>query len=176
MAHITSFDKLLEAMSKIADSSDSKLKYDKTVIMEIIQLIDATTGEYAVKYQGNTLQAFATDLKAKYSKGDSVYVKVPEGDFTNTKIIEGKVNNKNTTEQERNIISNTIIDIEPSWFAESTYGVLPNVDGLSSGNTPNETKFWEHTESTQHTGTDTLLKVYNKGVFYDQFFRQPYSR
>ena len=167
MAHITSFDKLLEAMSKIADSSDSKLKYDKTVIMEIIQLVDATTGEYAVKYQGNTLQAFAADLKAKYSKGDSVYVKVPEGDFTNTKIIEGKVNNKNTTEQERNIISNTIIDIEPSWFAESTYGVLPKVDGLSSGNAPNETKFWEHTESAQHTGTDTLLKVYNKE--FDKF-------
>ena len=167
MAHITSFDKLLEAMSKIADSSDSKLKYDKTVIMEIIQLVDATTGEYAVKYQGNTLQAFAADLKAKYSKGDSVYVKVPEGDFTNTKIIEGKVNNKDTTEQERNIISNTIIDIEPSWFAESTYGVLPKVDGLSSGNTPNETKFWEHIESAQHTGTDTLLKVYNKE--FDKF-------
>ena len=167
MAHITSFDKLLEAMSKIADSSDSKLKYDKTVIMEIIQLVDATTGEYAVKYQGNTLQAFAVDLKAKYSKGDSVYVKVPEGDFTNTKIIEGKVNNKDTTEQERNIISNTIIDIEPSWFAESTYGVLPKVDGLSSGNTPNETKFWEHTESAQHTGTDTLLKTYNKE--FDKF-------
>lgn len=167
MAHITSFDKLLEAMSKIADSSDSKLKYDKTVIMEIIQLVDATTGEYAVKYQGNTLQAFAADLKAKYSKGDSVYVKVPEGDFTNTKIIEGKVNNKDTTEQERNIISNTIIDIEPSWFAESTYGVLPKVDGLSSGNTPNETKFWEHTESAQHTGTDTLLKTYNKE--FDKF-------
>ena len=167
MAHITSFDKLLEAMSKIADSSDSKLKYDKTVIMEIIQLVDATTGEYAVKYQGNTLQAFAADLKAKYSKGDSVYVKVPEGDFTNAKIIERKVNNKNTTEQERNIISNTIIDIEPSWFAESTYGVLPKVDGLSSGNIPNETKFWEHTESAQHTGTDTLLKVYNKE--FDKF-------
>lgn len=167
MAHITSFDKLLEAMSKIADSSDSKLKYDKTVIMEIIQLVDATTGEYAVKYQGNTLQAFAADLKAKYSKGDSVYVKVPEGDFTNTKIIEGKVNNKDTTEQERNIISNTIIDIEPSWFAESTYGILPNVKGLSSGNGPNEIKFWEHTESAQHTGTDTLLKTYNKE--FDKF-------
>lgn len=167
MAHITSFDKLLEAMSKIADSSDSKLKYDKTIIMEIIQLVDATTGEYAVKYQGNTLQAFAIDLKVKYSKGDSVYVKVPEGDFTNTKIIEGKVNNKDTTEQERNIISNTIINIEPSWFAESTYGVLPKVDGLSSGNTPNETKFWEHIESAQHTSTDTLLKVYNKE--FDKF-------
>lgn len=167
MAHITSFDKLLEAMSKIADSSDSKLKYDKTVIMEIIQLVDATTGEYAVKYQGNTLQAFAADLNAKYSKGNSVYVKVPEGDFTNTKIIEGKVNNKDTTEQERNIISNTIIDIEPSWFAESTYGVLPKVDGLSSGNTPNKTKFWEHNESAQHTGTDTLLKTYNKE--FDKF-------
>ena len=167
MAHITSFDKLLEAMSKIADSSDSKLKYDKTVIMEIIQLVDATTGEYAVKYQGNTLQAFAADLKAKYNKGDSVYVKVPEGDFTNTKIIEGKVNNKNTTEQERNIISNTIIDIEPSWFAESTYGILPNVKGLSSGNRPNEIKFWEHTESAQHTGTDTLLKTCNKE--FDKF-------
>lgn len=133
MAHITSFDKLLEAMSKIADSSDSKLKYDKTVIMEIIQLVDATTGEYAVKYQGNTLQAFAADLTAKYNKGDSVYVKIPEGDFTNTKIIEGKVNNKDTTEQERNIISNTIIDVEPSWFAESTYGTLPKVDGLVAG-------------------------------------------
>lgn len=167
MAHITSFDKLLEAMSKIADSSDSKLKYDKTVIMEIIQLVDATTGEYVVKYQGNTLQAFAADLNAKYSKGNSVYVKVPEGDFTNTKIIEGKVNNKDTTEQERNIISNTVIDIEPSWFTESTYGVLPKVDGLSSGNTPNETKFWEHNESAHHTDTDTLLKVYNKE--FDKF-------
>lgn len=167
MAHITSFDKLLEAMSKIADSSDSKLKYDKTVIMEIIQLVDATTGEYAVKYQGNTLQAFAADLKAKYNKGDSVYVKVPEGDFTNTKIIEGKVNNKDTTEQERNIISNTIIDVEPSWFAEFTYGVLPKIDGLSSGNTPNETKFWEHNESAQHIGTDTLLKTCNKE--FDKF-------
>lgn len=174
MAHITSFDKLLEAMSKIADSSDSKLKYDKTVIMEIIQLVDATTGEYAVKYQGNTLQAFAADLKAKYSKGDSVYVKVPEGDFTNTKIIEGKVNNKDTTEQERNIISNTIIDIEPSWFAESTYGVLPKVDGLVAGEligekeNPQEIKFWEHdAENVQHTGTDTLLKTYNKE--FDKF-------
>ncbi len=175
MAHITSFDKLLEAMSKIADSSDSKLKYDKTVIMEIIQLVDATTGEYAVKYQGNTLQAFAADLKAKYNKGDSVYVKVPEGDFTNTKIIEGKVNNKDTTEQERNIISNTIIDVEPSWFAKSTYGVLPKVDGLVAGGTlidekenPQGIKFWEHdAENVHHTDTDTLLKVYNKE--FDKF-------
>lgn len=168
MAHITSFDKLLEAMSKIADSSDSKLKYDKTVIMEIIQLVDATTGEYAVKYQGNTLQAFVADLNAKYNKGDSVYVKIPEGDFTNTKIIEGKVSNKDTTEQERNIISNTIIDVEPSWFAESTYGVLPKVDGLSSGNAPNEIGIWAHNdEDTQHTGTDTLLKTYNKE--FDKF-------
>lgn len=175
MAHITSFDKLLEAMSKIADSSDSKLKYDKTVIMEIIQLVDATTGEYAVKYQGNTLQAFAADLKAKYSKGNSVYVKIPEGDFTNTKIIEGKVNNKDTTEQERNIISNTIIDVEPSWFAKSTYGVLPKVDGLVAGGTlidekenPQGIKFWEHdAENVHHTDTDTLLKVYNKE--FDKF-------
>lgn len=174
MAHITSFDKLLEAMSKIADSSDSKLKYDKTVIMEIIQLVDATTGEYAVKYQGNTLQAFAADLKAKYSKGNSVYVKIPEGDFTNTKIIEGKVNNKDTTEQERNIISNTIINVEPSWFAKSTYGVLPNVDGLVAGEligekeNPQEIKFWEYdAENVHHTDTDTLLKVYNKE--FDKF-------
>lgn len=175
MAHITSFDKLLEAMSKIADSSDSKLKYDKTVIMEIVQLVDATTGEYAVKYQGNTLQAFAADLNAKYNKGDSVYVKIPEGDFTNTKIIEGKVSNKDTTEQERNIISNTIIDVEPSWFAESTYGVLPKVDGLSSGGevidekeNPQEILIWRHNdENKQHTGTDILLKTYNKE--FDKF-------
>ncbi len=168
MAHITSFDKLLEAMSKIADSSDSKLKYDKTVIMEIIQLVDATTGEYAVKYQGNTLQAFAADLNAKYNKGDSVYVKIPEGDFTNTKIIEGKVSNKDTTEQERNIISNTIIDVEPSWFAESTYGVLPDPGGLISGSPFVGVTFWEHIDNNaQHTGTDTLLKTYNKE--FDKF-------
>lgn len=174
MAHITSFDKLLEAMSKIADSSDSKLKYDKTVVMEIIQLVDATTGEYAVKYQGNTLQAFAADLKAKYNKGNSVYVKIPEGDFTNTKIIEGKVNNKDTTEQERNIISNTIIDVEPSWFAESTYGILPKVNGLVAGGklidekeNPQEIKFWKHASDTKHTDTDTLLKTYNKE--FDKF-------
>lgn len=169
MAHFTSFDKLLEAMSKIADSSDSKLKYDKTVVMEIIQLIDATTGEYAVKYQGNTLQAFAVDLNAKYNKGDSVYVKIPEGDFTNTKIIEGKVNNKDTTEQERNIISNTIIDVEPSWFAASTYGVLPEVKGLVAGSeNAQEIPIWQHdSASAQHTGTDTLLKTYNKE--FDKF-------
>lgn len=169
MANFTSFDKLLEAMSKIADSSDSKLKYDKTVIMEIVKLLDAETGRYAVKYQGNTLEAFAAKTDDKYDTGDSVYVKIPEGDFTNTKIIEGKVNNKTSDEQERNTISNTIVDIEPSWFSENVYGALEGqpYELISGGETTNILAWDRRIENPQYSMADTLLKTYNKE--YDKF-------
>lgn len=168
MAHYTSFDKLLEAMSKIADTSDSKLKYDKTVIMEIVQLVDASTGEYAVKYQGNTLQAFTRNLDDKYSTGDSVYVKIPEGDFTNQKIIESKVSNSSSDEQERNIISNTIIDVEPSWFSEKMYGALDeNPFSLVSGQNIESQDIWTRAGASNLESADTLLTLYNKE--YDKF-------
>lgn len=165
MAHYTSFDKLLEAMSKIADTSDSKLKYDKTVVMEIIQLVDASIGEYAVKYQGNTLQAFTKNLDDKYSVGDSVYVKIPEGDFTNQKIIESKVSKSSSDEQERNIISNTIMDIEPSWFSEKMYGALDEPpSSLVSGGEIRTQAIWNriNKDSTTLDSADTLLTLYNK--------------
>lgn len=134
MASFSSFDKLLEAMETIAASGDSKLKYDKTVEMTIVNLVDGTTGEYLVEYQGNKMSAFVTDLNRTYKKGDIVFVKIPEGDFSNTKLIEGTVSTGSATVEEKNILSNAVIEKKPYVVGENgMYGAIVNESGLISG-------------------------------------------
>lgn len=133
MTSFSSFDKLLEAMDIISSTSDSKLKYDKTVQMTIVSLVDGTTGEYLVEYQSNKISAFVTDLNKTYKKGDIVFVKVPEGDFSNTKLIEGKVISSSSTIEEKNILSNAIIEITPSATGQYMYNCGDLVGGLISG-------------------------------------------
>jgi len=54
------------------------------------------TGEYKVKYEGNTFSAFASNVSATYDEGDSVYVKIPQNDMSNRKIIEGLASGEKT--------------------------------------------------------------------------------
>ena len=85
-------ESLLEAMDIVIDNKINQLKYDKTIKAEIVKLINATTGEYKVRYTGGTFPAYANDLSKNYQPGQNVFIKVPEGDFSNRKTIEGTVN------------------------------------------------------------------------------------
>ena len=82
-------NQLIIAMDIISDSKISNLKLDKTVKAVIVELIDASRGEYKISYSGNILNAFANNLDEVYEKGQQVYLKIPENDFNNKKIIEG---------------------------------------------------------------------------------------
>ena len=55
-------NQLITAMDIISDSKISNLKLDKTVKAVIVELIDASRGEYKVSYSGNILHAFANNL------------------------------------------------------------------------------------------------------------------
>lgn len=170
MATFSSFD-ILEAMKIIADSSNSKLKYDKTVEMVITQLTNAATNEYLLTYQGNNIIAYAVNGTI-YKEGDKVYVKIPEGDFSNTKVIEGKISStsQTTTVQEQNILSNTIIEINPSWnemysIGELEYGMI---SGCAQPNYPipsgqgYEVELWNRASAARVDYADNLFKNYGK--------------
>jgi hypothetical protein len=80
-------EQLLEAIDTITENKISKLDYDKTIKATIYSVVDADTGEYKVKYEGNIFSAFASDTSKTYKVDAGVYVSVPEGNFSNKKII-----------------------------------------------------------------------------------------
>lgn len=81
-------DTFISAASIITEAAIKQLKFDKTVSVEIVALKDSSTGEYRVKYNGNEMTAYSSDITLEV--GDTVYMKVPEGDFSNKKTLEGK--------------------------------------------------------------------------------------
>ena len=88
---------ILQASEIIAQNLINQLKFDKTITAEIVESINMSTGEYRVKYQGNTFLAYVDDLKVTYKPGDNVYIKIPEGDMSNKKIITGKARRGETS-------------------------------------------------------------------------------
>lgn len=84
-------DKIIDAIQVIVDSSIQKAGYDKTIQASIIECIDATIGQYKVKYQDSTFFAFSESIDTTYSKGTSVWVLIPSNDMTQNKTILGPV-------------------------------------------------------------------------------------
>lgn len=82
---------IVKAMQIIADSSNSRLKLDKTITAQIVSVENVETGEYRVKYEGNSFLAYSYDVKTTFKVDENVYVKIPENDMSNRKIIEGRV-------------------------------------------------------------------------------------
>ena len=124
-------EKLLEAMSTLAQSRIEKLKYDTTVKAYIYELGNLDIGQYKVKYNDNIFYAFSNDLTKTYVVGDNVYIKVPEGDFSNRKIIEGRCD-EDTSARVLNtaLVQSSISAISPTWDkfynydAAKSYGVV----------------------------------------------------
>lgn len=81
-------DGLYKVISNEASNQLSQYQADKTISGEILSIVDATKGEYKVRYQDGIWSAFSQG-KTKYKIGDNVLVKIPLGDFSKTKYIEG---------------------------------------------------------------------------------------
>lgn len=77
---------LIKAIETISKSQVDSLATDKTVTATIASCSDLLTNEYKVSYNGGIMTVYGASGKT-YSKGNSVYVLVPEGDFTKKKII-----------------------------------------------------------------------------------------
>lgn len=87
-------NQLLDAIELIADKKVGAARYDKTIQATIVSCVDAQTGKYKIKYQGNMFYAYSTDTSTTLNNGISVYVNIPENDFSKVKTIIGTVANQ----------------------------------------------------------------------------------
>lgn len=82
---------LCQAMQLIAENAVKNAGYDRTIQATIISCEDKTTGCYKVQYQDNIFLAYSADTKVKYTKGNLVYILIPNSNFDNNKTILGSV-------------------------------------------------------------------------------------
>lgn len=80
-----------QAMQLIAENAVKNAGYDKTIQATIVSCEDKTTGCYKVQYQDNIFLAYSADTKVKYTKGNLVYILIPNSNFDNNKTILGSV-------------------------------------------------------------------------------------
>lgn len=85
---------VFQATEYIVRAYLDNLKFDRTIIAEIVRLNNAEIGEYVIKYEGNEMMAYVTDITNVYQPGDSICVRVQESDFSKQKFIERKNENK----------------------------------------------------------------------------------
>ena len=83
----------LQAMDIVAQNKINGLKFDKTIVANIIELVPNEENAYRVKYETGILKAYAEN-EIKYNINDSVYINIPEGDYSNKKFIVGKANSQ----------------------------------------------------------------------------------
>lgn len=108
-------DNVLGAMDIIASSMVSNLKLDKTVQAVVQEVVNMTTGEYRVEYNGNIVTAFALNADDTYSVNEKVFLKIPENDMNNKKFIEGRASSSSLSDLQQTELSNSISKEGPSW-------------------------------------------------------------
>lgn len=108
-------DNVLGAMDIIASSMVSNLKLDKTVQAVVQEVVNMTTGEYRIEYNGNVVTAFALNTDDTYSVNEKVFLKIPENDMNNKKFIEGRASSSSLSDLQQTELSNTISKEGPSW-------------------------------------------------------------
>lgn len=83
---------ICEAIQIIADKTVAHAGFDKTIRANIVQVTDATTGEYKVKYQDSEFTARAADTGINYQPDAQVLVLIPGNDWSRPKTILNGVN------------------------------------------------------------------------------------
>ena len=121
---------IFQAVDVLLEKAISQLQYDRTIKAEIDSIVNLDTGEYKVKYSGNIISAFATDVEKQYEVGDNVYVTIPENNLSNKKMITGLVSSKSLSYGQMVSLSNSIVPISPTfdnmydYDARQEYGVV----------------------------------------------------
>ena len=81
--------KLVEGVELMADAALNNSGLPKTIDCEIIELKDAATGLYTVRYMENEIEVYASSPTLQYDPGEMVSVLVPSGNLAKTKYIIG---------------------------------------------------------------------------------------
>lgn len=97
---------LLTAIDIIAEKKVSTAKYDKTIIAEIVKLLDAKQGKYLLRYENAFIEAFS-NINQQYTQGELVYILIPQGDMTENKQIVGVINASKAENKEVILWENT---------------------------------------------------------------------
>lgn len=74
---------LTNVFSQESKRNVSNANYDRTILGSIQSCVDASLGQYKVKYQNGYLTAYSNELNVVYSTGTPVYITVPENNFNN---------------------------------------------------------------------------------------------
>lgn len=93
----TSYEnQICEAIEYIVNHAIADAGFDKTIQATIVNCIDETIGQYKVKYQNSTFNAYSNSTEVSYLSGTEVYILVPQNDMSNTKTILGAVDKLGT--------------------------------------------------------------------------------
>ena len=84
-------ENIINAVNILIDSKTSKLQYNKTIRGQIAEVLDASIGQYKIKYQNSYFTAYSMDSNANYQKGSDVYVEILSSDFEKNALIVGTV-------------------------------------------------------------------------------------
>lgn len=123
MGHIE--EQLFGAVEKVAREVVNKSASDKTVKAEIVVLRNADSGEYKVKYEGDTWSAYSIDPNIVYKVGDEVYVLVPNGNYSTKKVIIGYADYmSNISDTDLTDMTNKYIPVGPNWLSPNWYGEI----------------------------------------------------
>lgn len=124
---------ILDAVNVLTDVKLSALKFDKTIIAQIVKVVDAVESKYQVTYEGAvfTVTNQTSDI---FKEGDNVYVTVLQGDFSNDKIIVGKAKSSSSS-AEAAFDLQVIHNIGPNWgvFYDSLPQALNERYGVCAG-------------------------------------------
>lgn len=145
---------LIKAIETISKSQVDSLATDKTVTATIASCSDLLTNEYKVSYNGGVMTVYGASGKT-YSKGNSVYVLVPEGDFTKKKII---IDSASYKEDDQNISFISSIMNDYNLIGSNT---------LSEGNNEGKVKKVYPVGLNSYFRQDAKL-IYQKGLIFDE--------
>lgn len=88
-------DILINTFKKTAEKSIQDADYDKTILATVQYCLDATIGQYKIKYQNGYYNAYSQDTSVTYINNAQVYVLVPHNDMNNRMFITGLATNDN---------------------------------------------------------------------------------
>lgn len=121
--HTYDFSQVLGAQESLVSRGLAATPIDLTISGEVVKIENPGIGQYLIKYQSNTWQAFSLNPEIVYSVGEKVYILVPQGDFSGKKIIIGRSSAAdNISYAEMQEMTNFFVPYGPNWLDETWYG------------------------------------------------------
>lgn len=121
-------NQICETIEFIVAESIKKARFDRTIQAIIVSCEDPLIGKYRCNYQDTTIYAYS--VSSSYSKGDMVYIHIPENDMKKNKTILGLVDQDsfflNTIDGKAKLIQpfNAIGNFDDEYFSGIIFGEI----------------------------------------------------